>query len=101
MIGNRFVATLHTRLAQTQDILGNRRSTGARQPQSLAGRPPLPGTPQPDRRGPVPPRAGRAARPRLPPGQRRRAAHGMAPRPAPRLARAVRIGPLWCGGAIW
>ena len=71
--------------------LGNRRIRRA-PPQRLAGRPPLPGTPQPDRRGPVPPRAGRAARPRLPPGQRRRAAHGMAPHPAPRLARAVRIG---------
>ena len=68
---------------------------GARRPNLSPAAPPLPGTPQPDRRGPLPPRAGCAARPRLPPGQCRRAAHGMAPHPAPRLARAVRSGSLW------
>ena len=39
--------------------------------------------------------------PCLPPGQCWRAAHGMASHPAPRLARAVRIGPLWWGRSLW
>ena len=79
---------LLSRLAPRRHPWNRRRRRAPAQP--VAGRPPLPGTPRSDRRGPFPPRPGRAARPRLPPGQCRRPAHGMAPHPAASLARVVR-----------
>ena len=94
----RHIASYHLieRVRELVPSVAARRGAGARRrrlreaAQPVGRRATLPRPARSRRRGPVPPRAGDVARPRLPRGELGRAAHGVAAHPASRLARRRR-----------